>query len=182
MNAAATAWTTRNSGSGAWSSPSGINWPAAGTSYLMKLEVRGEDKALASNGAGPGNLGTPATVGTDIVNFNLDDIAPQGAITWPGANAAVSSPTVTVVGTATDDLSNVQTVQIEISTGTGGSQVYWNGSSYQAGQIWITTSPPVTSPWYYTIPAGALANGAYYLRMQLTDFAGNQFTSLTSTF
>src|SRR4029077_504685 len=31
-------------------------------------------------------------------------------------------------------------------------------------------------------PAGALANGLYYVRLQATDNAGNLFTGLTSTF
>ena len=59
--------------------------------------------------------------------------------------------------------------------------MYWNGSSYQSGQIWITTT--TANPWYYTISCCALASGnLYYLRTQLTDAAGNVFTSLTSTF
>ena len=180
LNVAATAWVARANGSGAWSYPFNINWPAS-PSFLMKLEVRGEDNALSQAGIGPGNLGVPSTVGTDIINFNLDDVPPQGAITWPSANAAVSSATVNVVGTATDDQSGVGTTQIEVSTGQGGTPMYWNGSSYQSGQIWITTT--TANPWSYTISSSALASGnLYYLRTQLTDAAGNVFTSLTSTF
>ena len=180
LNVAATAWVARANGSGAWSYPFNINWPAS-PSFLMKLEVRGEDNALSQAGIGPGNLGVPSTVGTDIINFNLDDVPPHGAITWPGANAAVSSATVNVVGTATDDQSGVGTTQIEVSTGQGGTPMYWNGSSYQSGQIWITTT--TANPWSYTISSSALASGnLYYLRTQLTDAAGNVFTSLTSTF
>jgi len=68
----------------------------------------------------------------------------------------------------------------EISTGLGGSKYYWTGSSYTSNQTWITTT--TANPWFYTLPVGALANGLYYVRVQATDFALNQFTSLTSTF
>src|SRR5207302_8072099 len=70
--------------------------------------------------------------------------------------------------------------QVEISTGLGASKYYWTGSSYTLNQTWITTT--TANPWYYTLPASALANGLYYARLQLTDFAGNPFTTFTSTF
>ena len=176
---ATTAWQSRNNGNGAWTYPFSIVWPAAGTSHLMKLEVRGEDNALSESGAGPGNVGTPSTVGTDIVNFNLDDVPPSGAIAWPGTNTAVSSSTIQMTGPATDDLSGVALTQVEVSTGLGASKYYWTGSSYTLNQTWIATT--TANPWYYTIPSGALSSGVYYLRLQLTDVAGNPFTSQTST-
>ena len=111
-------WTTHASAAGSWVYPLAINWPAAGTSYLIKMQVRGEDNALSSSGAGPGNISVPTSTGTDIAFFNLDDIAPTGAITFPGASAAVSSTVVHMTGPATDDLSGVQIIQVEISTGT----------------------------------------------------------------
>ena len=77
--------------------------------------------------------------------------------------------------------SGVNTLQVEISTGLGASKYYWTGSSYTLNQTWITTT--TASPWFYTLPAAALATGnLYYVRLQLTDFAGNVFTLPTSTF
>src|SRR4029077_8761332 len=52
--------------------------------------------------------------------------------------------------------------------------------SYTLNQTWITTT--TANPWFYTLPAAALANGLYYVRVQATDLAGNLFTGLTSTF
>ena len=82
-------------------------------------------------------------------------------------------------------MSGVSLLKVEISTGTGTAQSYWTGSAWSAplGQTWIPTT--TANPWYYTIPIPALApaNGSlFYLRLQLTDNAGNIFTSATSTF
>ena len=78
-------------------------------------------------GDGTGNGGNvSAPIST---TFNVDISSPTGGITWPAANAAVSSTTVQITGTATDDLSGVKTTQLEISTGTGASQFDWNGSN-----------------------------------------------------
>src|SRR5207244_4009995 len=115
-----------------WSYPFDINWPTD-RSHPMQLQVRGEDKALSSAGTGNGNIGTPSLVGTDIINFNVDFVLPGATITWPTANASVSSATVRMTGPASDDLSNLKVaggVKVEISTGLGGSKYYWTGSSY----------------------------------------------------
>ena len=88
-----------------------------------------------------------------------------------------------MTGTESDDLSGVQFTQVEISTGLGLSKSYWTGSTWTAAgsQTWITTT--TAASWTYTLPPAALATGNYYyLRLQLTDFAGNVFVSKTSTF
>src|SRR5207302_79177 len=173
---AATAWQT--AGAAAWNYNntigSDITWPVD-LSHAMKLEANATDFATLEDGTGSGNIGPITTI-----NFNVDFVAPAGALTWPGANAAVSSAAVQMTGSETDDLSGVNTLQVEISTGLGASKYYWTGSSYTLNQTWITTT--TANPWYYTLPASALANGLYYARLQLTDFAGNPFTTFTSTF
>src|SRR5207302_9604703 len=135
--------------------------------------------------SGPGNINVPSTGGTDVISFIVDSTSPTITLTWPAANAAVSSSTVQMTGTDGDDAggSGVNLIQVEISTGLAGSKVYWNGASWQAGQLWITTT--TVNPWIYTIPNSALAPGngkLYYLRIQANDFAGKLFTSQTSTF
>ena len=166
---------------GSWTYPLSISWPAASTSYLMKIQVRGEDNALSGSGGGPGNISVPTSTGTDIVFFNLDDIPPAGVITFPAANASVSSTVVHMTGTDTDDLSGVSLIQVEISTGTS-PKSYYTGSGWTGAQTWITTTTTLNT-WSYSIPSSALASGVlYYLRLQLTDNAGNSFTSITSTF
>src|SRR5208283_2735843 len=155
-----------------------ITWPTDGLSHTITLDVRGEDNATTSNGTPPGNFSNLTTY-----TFVIDNTPPVAGISWPLANGAVSSNTVTVISTATDDLAGVQTLQIEISTGTGSGQSYFTGSGWQSPQIWITTTPPVTNPWYYTIPNTALfTQNLYYLRIQATDFANNTFTSQVTTF
>ena len=136
-----------------------------------------------ADGSGTGNIDVPATVGTDVMNFIVDDASPTATLSWPGANAVVSSAAVQMTGTAADDASGsgVNTIQVEISTGTGGAKQYWTGGGWQSGQIWITTS--TANPWFYTISNTALLTGIqYYLRVQDTDVAGNTFTLPTSTF
>src|SRR4029077_19023333 len=135
-------------GNGAWNynNASGVNditWPVD-ASHAMKLEVRATDYATLEDGTGSGNMGPITTV-----NFNVDFVPPAGSLSWPGANIAVDSATVQLTGSATDDLSGVNTLQVEISTGLGGSKYYWTGSSYTLNQTWITTT--TANPWFYTL-------------------------------
>src|SRR4029077_19710520 len=160
------------------------NWPGPNTtSFAIKLEARAEDNSMVADNSGTGNIDVPVTLGTDVMNFTVDDASPTATLAWPGALAAVSSATVQMTGSDSDDAggSGVNVLQVEVSTGLGGSKYYWTGSSYTATQTWITTT--TANPWFYTIPAGALLSGIqYYLRTQVSDFAGNTFTLATSTF
>src|ERR1019366_9314376 len=117
---------------GAWTYGISIVWPADGISHAITFEARAEDNSLVADGSGTGNIDVPSTVGTDVMNFTIDDILPTSTITWPSANAAISSATVQMTGPATHDLSGVNLVQVEISTGLGGSKFYYNGAAWQA--------------------------------------------------
>src|SRR5262249_34355958 len=68
------------------------------------------------------------------------------------------------------------------SSGTGGSQVYWNGSTWGGEQTW--NSVTVAASWNYTAPS-LIGGKNYYLRMRVTDAAqtgGNSFVWAVSTF
>src|SRR5207302_4953063 len=95
---AATAWQT--AGAAAWNYNntigSDITWPVD-LSHAMKLEANATDFATLEDGTGSGNIGPITTI-----NFNVDFVAPAGALTWPGANAAVSSAAVQMTGSETD--------------------------------------------------------------------------------
>ena len=156
-----------------------ITWPSD-ASHLFTLDTRGQDNALAYDGSGSGNIG-PLTTYT----FVIDNIAPAGSITWPRPNASVSSTTIAMTGPATDDLAGVHILQVEISTNVSGTTTsYWTaGNTWSNSQTWISTT--VANPWVYTIPASALpatSGTLYRLRLQLTDFAGNAFTTQVTTF
>ena len=176
-----TAWLQRPSAAGTWTYPFDINWPSD-ASHAMKLEVRGEDNALSEAGAGPGNIGTPSIVGTDVMNFNVDFVAPAGTITWPSPLAPVSSTTIQMTGSDTDDLSGVKPFKSKSRRARRRSLIT-RGSGWTPGRK--PGSPPTTTPntWTYTIPSAALVSGnLYYLRLQLTDVAGNLFTTHVTTF
>ena len=177
---ASTAWQQRSSAGGTWTYPFDINWPSD-MSHAMKLEVRGEDNALTESGAGPGNIGVPSIVGTDVIIFNVDFVVPAGTITRPSPNAPVSSTTIEMTGSDTDDLSGVSLIQVEISTGSS-PKSYYTGSGWTGAQTWITTTTTLNT-WAYNIPSSALVSGnLYHLRLQLTDAAGNFFDTQTTTF
>src|SRR5665213_3674099 len=116
-----------------------ISWPND-MSHQFTLQARGIDNATQADGTGTGNTSALATE-----TFILDIVAPTGAITLPATNSFTNSlPLIT--GTASDDLAGVQSVQLAISSGTGGSQVWWNGSTWQ-GSLFENTATLFTSSW-----------------------------------
>ena len=143
------------------------------------MEAEAIDNTTLGDGTGGGNIATAGSV-----SFIVDNTPPSGSIVWPSASAAVSSATIQMTGSATDDLAGVQTVAVEISTGTLGTKSCWSGAGWTAsGCVNDFISTTTANPWVYTISSSALVTGnLYYIRLQLTDFAGNVFTSPTSTF
>ena len=57
-------WTTHASAAGSWTYPIPITWPDPSSSYLIKIQVRGEDNAPLASGVGPGNISVPTSTGT----------------------------------------------------------------------------------------------------------------------
>jgi hypothetical protein len=165
-----------NAGS-SWQYTKNIVWPGD-MSHLMTLQARGIDHATLADGTGGGNVSNPISI-----SFKVDFVVPAGTITWPTANATLSSATIQMTGSESDDLAGVQITQVQISTGTDTSASYWTGSTWTApgATTWLTTT--TANPWYYTIPNPALVTGnLYYLRSQIIDAAGNSFATPITTF
>src|SRR6185437_4151974 len=174
---ASTAWQSITTGGPGWSYPIPITWPSD-VSHAMTLESRAEDNAVLADGTGGGNIGVAATPGVDVVSFNVDFVAPAGAITLPAANAFVNSlPLIT--GTASDDLAGVSNVNVEISSGAG-TRSYWTGSGWSGSQGW-NAATLYTSSWTYATPTWTTGI-QFYLRLQVIDAAGNSFVTQASTF
>ena len=169
--------TWNNSGTAAWNyenfSGNDIDWPVD-MSHLFTLQVRGIDSATQADGAGTGNTGATTTE-----TFVVDFIAPTGAITLPATNSFTNSLSL-ITGTASDDLSGVESVQLTISSGTGVSQVWWNGSTWQ-GSVFPLSTTLYSSSWTYASPTWATGK-QYFLQAVVMDNAGNTFTTAGSTF
>ena len=162
-----------------WTYGTPIVWPTDGLSHAVKLEARAEDSAVSIDNTGAGNIDVPTTAGTDVMNFTVDDSSPTGSITWPSANASVSSATVIIVGTG---------------SGRRRRLGHQNDPGRNFHRLWA--APNIIGP---ALPIRSIKPGSrrpplvrsiirfrrrhlassnlYYLRLQLTDFAGNQFTS-----
>src|SRR5262249_50359111 len=88
-----------------------------------------------------------------------------GTAAW---NAGCGTPSVgDVCGTASDNASGVQKVEVSIKRGSDG--LYWNGAAFVSGETWLPASG--TSNWNYafSIPA----DGAYTVKSRATDNSGN---------
>jgi len=93
------------------------------------------------------------------------DLVNGGSVVTPTWNGLIE-------GTASDDRSGMDHVNLEISHEAFGSGVtdYWNGSSWQAG---VTTFVAVgDTVWSYQLP-GVVAEGTYQISSHAVDIAGN---------
>lgn len=82
-----------------------------------------------------------------------DTTPPQTAIVEPISGARIGGPTITISGTATDD---VGVDRVELAIVDGSLRRYWNGSAWQDSYTRVT--PPLAGPqtnrtWTYTLPA-----------------------------
>ncbi len=108
--------------------------------------------------------------------LTLDFVRPDSAIntagfyntfTWPGA----------IQGTASDNLSDVAWVDITIRRQSDG--LYWNGSAWGAGEIWLRATGAAN--WSYAFTPGD--GQTYSLQSRATDRADNVETTFgVSTF
>jgi hypothetical protein len=120
--------------------------------------------------------------------WTIDASGPTATITFPVAgsyynnsayNAGCGTGTTgDLCGTASDATgTGVGLVQVSIQRGTGN---YWDGSSFSsASEVLLTASG--TTNWSYGFPASSFpADGAYTVRVVVTDGAGNSGTATTT--
>ena len=105
-----------------------------------------------------------------------DNTPPTTAITAPTNNQTLPVGTVTVAGTANDDISGVSTTQIAIQDSV--TKLWWNASTntWTSTRTWISTalaSPgALSTTWSYGW-SGNVANGSYFVQARSIDAAAN---------
>lgn len=101
--------------------------------------------------------------------FIVDSGPPSSAITYPTQGATVNAMSLFFHGTATDATSGVATVKASLQNANG---LYWDGSAWVSEEQWLAASG--TTAWSLpTPPAVSLPDGAYTVRSQAIDEAGN---------
>jgi hypothetical protein len=120
-----------------------------------------------------GNCNTDTVTSNEV---NLDFTNPESVITYPvpepGEDVVYSSDwDGTLVGTASDNLSNVEKVELEIQRDIDGAITYWNGIDWQASTILVTATG--TTSWTYGPLDLPLVEGEYNIESHATDKAGN---------
>lgn len=164
----------------AWQS--GINWLsttyASGSwSYSFSGSIDGLTYTIYSRATdNAGNV--EGTYGTD--SFSYDTTAPSSI---PTMNNFYTSGnwTGSVSGTASDDTSQVSSVQVKVQRSS--DSYYWTGSTWQITDPgWQAVSSGTTS-WTYTLASANLTNAvAYTVTSRATDGAGNIESTGTDTF
>ena len=157
-----TAWVATSSPTAtSWNYAKDISWPTDGLSHSILLELQAIDNSSPAGGGGTGNA-SPTT----SLNFTIDDNSPTGTLTWPVANGAVSGHRP--ADRDRDDLTGTLPVPASIPCRWKSPQAWAPPSTtgpalpIPLNQTWITTT--TASPWFYTLPAAALATGNLLLR------------------
>ncbi|RKZ15496.1 hypothetical protein DRQ17_06410, partial [bacterium] len=148
------------------------NW-ATGHKYL--ITPRGTDAI--------GNVETVLSTAT----FYIDSDDPTSVITIPAQNANVAQLDE-IDGTSIDYPqggglynSGVSNIKVQIYDLTTGSTGYWNGNTWQQGEIWLDAGG--TGSWYWTVVYSTMwENGhTYRIKSKATDDAGNIETPSAGT-
>jgi hypothetical protein len=158
------AFEQRPAGGGAWvtiASDSTLPW---GTSLDTTTLADGlyDFRVVATDGSGQ--------TGTSPIHANvrIDNTAPSGSITAPGAGATVGGSSVALSASVADGGSGVASVAYELRPTGGGSFT----------QIASASSAPFSATW----DATTVPTGSYDIRPIVTDRAGNTFTGPVVTF
>lgn len=146
------------------------NWTypfAARESDTYTVRSRAYDRASNIEAPAPGNT------------FIFDTLRPASTITNPVSGAVLNALTQ-IQGTASDNLSGVQKVEISIKRVS--DNAYWNGTGWGGSiQSWLNVTG--TTTWIYTWTAAAIGDGEYLLQSRATDNATNaQIPGLGHTF
>jgi|GEM_PF-5611610 len=125
--------------------------------------------AVAKDVAGNVSVSSPVEFRVDpdiptsaIATFGLPDGGSIVTNVWDGA----------VSGSASDAVSGVNRVELELSYGPFGSgtESYWNGAGWQADPVRFDATG--TDAWSYRLP-GTVADGTYHIASHAVDNAGN---------
>ncbi|HBE87556.1 MAG TPA: hypothetical protein DDW67_00235, partial [Elusimicrobia bacterium] len=153
-----------------WDYTSNVVWPAGDREYLV--ETRGMDDARAADDSGDGNWEQAPYVSR---RFIVDDTPPAVSITTP-TELSLNSAT-DIYGEANADIAGLAAAYVRISTGTGASISYWNGtlsSWVSSPDTWNQAEKLGPTSWYYTVsPSILVQKTTYTVSARALDFAGN---------
>ncbi|OVE75290.1 hypothetical protein BVX98_07865, partial [bacterium F11] len=144
------------------------NFPDAqwthGSSYTIRVRVTDEPQNQSPE-FGP-------------VGFTFDTGYSTTNIVSPSAGGYFNTASPKVIGTATETVSAIQSVEIAISsTAAGDAGSWWTGATYTgASEVWVATTSYdfVVDPDSWTFIPSNLENGKTYLvKRRVTDTAGN---------
>ncbi|MCB4756877.1 MAG: Ig-like domain repeat protein, partial [Elusimicrobia bacterium] len=155
-----------------WEYFGSITWRGVDSQYTA--ETRSEDATYQADGTETGNFSVPASLGSDIVNFVIDNTVPTVTISQPSDGGFIQGFSQ-ASGTVNAALSGLKQLELNISTGTA-QLYYWTGSSWTTTASWFNASPDGTTGWRYTIPNGMVADSTYTLISRALDNATNYST------
>ncbi len=164
-----------NTSNNAWAYFGAVTWGGTDRQYI--LEARAEDASYFPDGTATGNTSVPATLGTDIINFIVDDTPPSEAITVP---SPTNVPGLTLIsGTANATLSGLSRVEVKISTGVG-TLYYWTSSSWTTVETWLNSAADSQTAWHYTVSGSMVNDATYTVVARALDNAGNYATTYST--
>jgi pimeloyl-ACP methyl ester carboxylesterase len=119
------------------------------------------------------------------VRIGVDATPPAVTIASPAPGSALNV-IGDVSGTTVDGGSAASSTEFDIERNADGA--YWNGTSWQPGEIWLATAPDWSRDWWngwwkstVAMPAGDdLTSGAYTVRARAVDAAGNTGKALSA--
>ncbi|MEK7426967.1 MAG: hypothetical protein AAB131_24360, partial [Actinomycetota bacterium] len=152
------------------------SWAVGRTSATFVLRGRAVDRA-----------GNNSAYTVSQATFTLDLVEPDSLITTPSLaqeNTDFNSLN-SIVGTAADFTADVSTVQIRIQqdtlanqtggcTGDANNEKYWNGTAWQAGEIWMGVNTLAAGNWTFnSTPVTFFPQCFYLITSSAVDNANN---------
>ena len=138
-------------GAGSWTTVAVDSTPPFSASLDTTLLSDGlyDLRAIATDGAN--------VVTSNVVTTRVDNTAPTGSVTAPGAGATVGGPSVTLGASPADSGSGVATVQFRVDGAPAGTVA--------------------SSPWTLAWDPSSTPSGPHTIDAVVTDAAGNSFTT-----
>ena len=155
-------------------------WKPYATSDSIDISAAGSNTDVEICVQYRDNLGNPSPWVCD--NTVYDITPPTSTILTSGTyNAASwsSQAQQRIEGTAGDASAGVDTVRVRVTNGTTGND--WNGSGWESGEVWLTAGG-TTGAWQLPLPASALGDASYTVRVRARDAVGNRESAKTGGF